>query len=93
MVNKRSFEDLRSRIILNLATGQKTVNQIAKETGINWKTVDNHLIYLIGRKYVTDVFSSEFVKIVELSDKGEELAKALKPGISIIKNKRGTFGL
>ena len=47
-------------------------NQISKETSINWKTVDNHLVHLIGKGLVKEVFSSQYVKIVELSDKGKE---------------------
>lgn len=91
---KRTFEDIRKSILINLSTGQKTVNEIAKQTKINWKTVDNHLVYLIGRKFVTEVFSSEFVRIVELSEKGEELVRKIEPAIIIKKlHKKGVLRL
>jgi len=72
---KRTFSDLRTEILKALARGQKTVNKISSETGINWKTVDNHLIYLIGKGLVSVVFSSPYVKIFEISEKGKQKIK------------------
>ena len=72
---KRTFSDLRTEILKSLARGQKTVNKISSETGINWKTVDNHLIYLIGKGLVSVVFSSPYVKIFEISEKGKQKIK------------------
>ena len=59
-----------------MASGQKTVNQAATETGINWKTVDNHIIHLVGNGYLKEVFTSPYVKIFEITDRGR---KALEP--------------
>ncbi len=67
---KRTFKELRQHILTDLLKGRKTVNQLAKDTGINWKTVDNHLIWLKGRGFVRDVFVSSYVKIYELTDEG-----------------------
>ena len=73
LVKKRRFEELRQSILSHLVEGtNKTVNQISQETGINWKTVDNHLIYLTGRGWVKNTFSSPYVKIFEITDKGKE---------------------
>ena len=68
---KRTFKELRQMILADLLKGRKTVNQLAKDTGINWKTVDNHLIWLKGRGFVHTVFASSFVKIYELSEEGK----------------------
>lgn len=68
---RRTFSDLRGRILKCLAKGQKTVNKISSETGINWRTVDNHLVYLIGKGLAKEVFTSPYVKIFEISEKGK----------------------
>lgn len=67
---KRTFKELRQAILSDLLQGRKTVNQLAKDAGINWKTVDNHLIWLKGRGFIRDVFVSSYVKIYELTDEG-----------------------
>lgn len=67
---KRTFMELRNSILSAMRAGRKTVNQLSKDTGINWKTVDNHLIWLKGRGYVRDVFTSKYVKIFELTNEG-----------------------
>jgi predicted ArsR family transcriptional regulator len=75
---KRRFSELREIILNNLSKGRKTVNQISQETGINWKTVDNHLIYLVGKGMAAVVYSSPYVKIFELSESGKEYLEARK---------------
>ena len=72
MATKRTFSDLRKIILESLIHGKKTVNQISSDSGINWKTVDNHLIWLTGKGYVQIVFSSPYVKIFEITEKGKE---------------------
>ncbi|MCX8147094.1 MAG: transcriptional regulator [Candidatus Woesearchaeota archaeon] len=67
---RRKFSDLREIILKSLVSGQKTINQISSETGINWKTVDNHLIYLVGKGFAREVFSSRFARIFEITEKG-----------------------
>jgi predicted transcriptional regulator len=66
---------LRHSILLCLAEGQKTINQVSHETGINWKTVDNHLVYLLGKMLVKEVFSSRYVRILELTAFGKDYLK------------------
>ena len=70
MATKRRFGDLRLLILKALEPGQKTVNQLSKESGINWRTVDNHIVHLIGRGYVAPVFTSPYVKIYQITDAG-----------------------
>ena len=71
MAEKRLFKDIREAILKNLATGRKTINQISSESDINWKTVSNHLTYLMGKKLVVEAFSSPYVRIFELAEEGE----------------------
>ncbi len=75
---KRTYKALRPIILKAFAKEQKTVNQVATETGINWKTVDNHTIYLTGRGFLKAIFISPFVKIYAITDKGID---ALKGGL------------
>ena len=63
---------MRNSILLSLASGQKTINQISIEMGINWKTVDNHLVYLTGKSLVREAFSSSYVRIYELTAFGKD---------------------
>lgn len=67
---KRRFSELREIILHSLSEGQKTINQLSSETGINWKTVDNHLAYIVGKGYAKEIFSSRFVRIFEVTEKG-----------------------
>ena len=57
---------------MSLASGQKTINQISTETQVNWKTVERHLIYLTGRGWVREVFSSAYVRVFELTAFGKD---------------------
>jgi len=65
---KRSFKDIRELIRKDLEQGEKTVNQIASSTGLTWRTVDNHIIYLIGKGFVEPVYISKYVKIYKLRE-------------------------
>ncbi len=67
---RRNFKEIRQLILRDLLIGQKTVNQIAESTGLTWRTVDNHLIYLAGKGLVEPVFISEYVKIYRLKKVG-----------------------
>ncbi len=77
-IPKRKFTDIRAMILKNLSKGKKTVNQTAQEAGINWKTVDNHIIWLLGKGFITEVFSSPYVKIYEINEKGKAHLKGGK---------------
>ena len=80
MATKRTFSDIRDLILASLYDGKKTVNQLSAETNINWKTVDNHLIYLVGKGMAQVVFSSPYVKIFELTETGKDYVEYLKGG-------------
>ena len=81
---KRTFIEIRNSILLCLAEGQKTINQISVETQINWRTVDRHLVYLIGKGWVKEVFRSSYVRILELTAFGKDyLRKNVSKSIRI----------
>lgn len=69
---RRSFTEIRASILHSLKDGRKTINQLSKDVDINWKTVENHLTYLAGRQYISEVFSSEYVRIFGITDKGKK---------------------
>ena len=72
---KRTFIKIRNSILLSLASGQKTINQISSETQINWKTVERHLVYLIGKGWAREAFSSAYVRIFELTAFGKDYVR------------------
>ncbi len=76
--SKRTFEELREVILASLYKGKMTINQVAHESGINWRTVEKHLTFLIGKKLVREVFSSEYVRIFELDELGRRTVDDLK---------------
>ncbi len=75
---KRTFVEIRDIIFVTLDEGRKTINQISNESGVNWRTVEKHLTYLIGKRYVSEVFSSEYVRIFELTALGLEYLSEIK---------------
>jgi predicted transcriptional regulator len=79
---KRSFNEIRKSMLFELAKGQKTINDLAKSSDVNWKTTQNHLIYLVGMGYAREVFNSPYVRIFEITEKGEEQVKKLKLNIA-----------
>jgi len=66
---KRKFKEIRQIILKNFQKGERTVNEIAQSTGLTWRTVDNHLVYLIGKGLVEPVFVSAYVRIYRLKVK------------------------
>jgi len=68
---KKKFGEIRKLILKELTKGQKTVNEISQATGLTWRTVDNHLIYLIGKGLVEPVLISQYVKIYKLKEAGK----------------------
>ncbi len=79
MAKKRKFSEIREILLVTLSKGKKTLNTLAKEAGVNWKTTDNHLTYLMGKGLVKEVFSSPYARIFELTEKGREVVEELYP--------------
>ncbi|MBI2580913.1 hypothetical protein HYV85_03830 [Candidatus Woesearchaeota archaeon] len=74
---KRTFSELRHTILIALLPGQQTTNQVSIITEINWRTVEAHLTFLIGKGLVTEVLKSEYVRIFRLTDAGQQHANGL----------------
>lgn len=79
MAKKRQFSEIRENLLITLSKGKKTLNTLAKEAGVNWKTTDNHLTYLMGKGFVTEVFSSPYARIFEITEKGKEQIEKIHP--------------
>lgn len=75
---KRTFTVIRDLILTTLENKKKTINQISNDSGVNWRTVEKHLTFLIGKKLISEIFSSEYVRIFELTDQGSCYVKNLK---------------
>ncbi|MBI2144648.1 hypothetical protein HYU17_05915 [Candidatus Woesearchaeota archaeon] len=74
---KRTFSELRHIILTVLLPCQQTTNQISVMTGINWRTVEAHLTFLIGKGLVVEVLKSEYVRIFKLTEEGRAAANSL----------------
>lgn len=74
---KRTFKDLRTSLLICLSSGQHTINEISYKTKINWKTVELHLTYLVGRHLANEVVSSKYVRIFELTEDGKSYVRQL----------------
>ena len=70
-MEKRSFAYIRKVILNSLLSDNTTINSISKSSNINWKTCENHLTYLCGRGLVSEVFSSDYVRMFQLTKKGK----------------------
>lgn len=74
---RRTFEQIRILILHTLVDKRKTINQIAKDIDVNWRTVEAHLDYLAGQLLIKEVFASEYVRIFEISPKGRQVLSDL----------------
>jgi len=69
---RRTFDELRLAILASLGNQQMTINQLSTYSGINWKTVENHLTYLLGKGFVKEVFRSDYIRIFEMTKQGKD---------------------
>jgi predicted transcriptional regulator len=85
---RKTFKQIRYLILSSLTHKRMTINHIATEININWKTVENHLVNLMGKEYVKEVFSSEYVRIFEITEKGRNSLSLpiLKKNKTVIKS-------
>jgi predicted transcriptional regulator len=75
---RRTYSELRASILYHLLSGQKTINQLALKTDINWRTVELHLTYLCGRNLCQEVLSSKYVRIFAITDEGRDMLARFK---------------
>ena len=80
---KRTFEQIRGLILEHLFHGQQTINQLAISTGVNWRSVRQHLAYLSYNGDVAEILHSEYVRIFRLTEQG--MQKASNPGLKTAK--------
>jgi len=67
----------RKRILVTLLTEPKNCNQIAKEVGLDWWTVQKHLRSLLKENIIkSSAFGNS--KFYKLSSMGEEVIRALQ---------------
>ena len=65
---KRKFEELRAQILRELKKGERTVNQLAKAAKTNWRTIDKHITFLVGKGKVEPVLQTRYVRIYRLAE-------------------------
>lgn len=79
ILGKRTFSEIRKDILNSLESNcEMSINSISRDTDVNWRTVEKHLVYLVGRGYAKEVFTSAYVRIISLTDKGKALAIMLE---------------
>ena len=79
---KRKFAQIRDSILFQLSFGKQTINQIAHETNANWKTIDLHLTFLMGKGMVVEVFRSDYARIYELTPEGRKYIAMINPDLA-----------
>jgi len=75
---KRTFSYLRHLILIALLKGPQTINQISINSGINWKTAENHLTHLTGKGLIALLYQTPYLKIYQLTDKGKQYLDFVK---------------
>ena len=75
---KRTFSYLRHLILIALLKGPQTINQISINSGINWKTAENHLTHLTGKGLIALLYQTPYLKIYQLTDKGKRYLDFVK---------------
>ena len=63
---------LRKLILAELSNGNRTINQISVNTGINWRTVEAHLEFLAAQGDAAELLNSEYVRIFAITRQGAE---------------------
>jgi len=87
---KRSFQEIRNILLLQLYREKKTINKLASDSNINWRTTELHLNYLVGRGLVREVFSSPYARIYEITEKGKEVVERMNQNglLKFVKDKK-----
>ena len=67
---KRTYPEIRIKLLKTLSKGQQSLNELSKNSGINWRTCNNHLTFLIGLELAEEIFSSRYVRIFKITEKG-----------------------
>jgi predicted transcriptional regulator len=74
--SKRKFDEIRIRMLKTLSSNkQQTMNELANNSGLCWRTVKSHIIYLKGKGWAKEVLITPYVRIFEITEKGTEESK------------------
>lgn len=93
--HRRTFRELRQVILIALLSGQQTTSGISTGTGINWRTAEAHLSFLVSKGFVSEILKLKYVRIFKLTPVGEEHAKFLlqtSGNVSSLQPQRKEYG-
>ncbi len=69
--HKRKFEEIRKILLKELSKNKEiTLNELAVNSGVSWKTAKLHLIYLKGKGLVEETLSTPYVRMFKITEKG-----------------------
>lgn len=71
--DRKTYLIIRLFILQSLLQKEKSVNNIAYDTGINWRTADKHLDYLLEQGFVSKFYFAEQLKIYAITDLGKQV--------------------
>jgi predicted transcriptional regulator len=78
---KRTYDDIRVSLLKAISGKQKTINEISRISKVNWKTVQRHIVFFKGSGFVNEVFSSPYVRILEITELGRAELKRIEEGM------------
>ncbi len=68
----------RMKLLKTLASNKKqTLNELAVNSGLCWKTAKTHIVYLKGKGLAKEVLNTPYVRIFEVTEKGEEESQSV----------------
>lgn len=75
---KRAYPEIRKSILKAIEGSQKTINEVARTSKVNWKTVQRHLTFFKGTGLIIETFSSPYVRIFEITEEGKKILEEWK---------------
>lgn len=67
---RRNYLTIRLLILLNLSEKTKSVNELASDAHINWRTTAKHLAYLESKGFVEKHYFAEHLSIYRITKLG-----------------------
>lgn len=77
LVAKMRGSPMRKRLLDSLKGGQKNKLQLAKELGVDWKTIDNHIVMLLEARLVEERNVVGTTRYYSLTESGERVLSLL----------------
>jgi len=75
---KRTFSYLRHLILISMVKGPQSINQVSNVSGINWRTVENHMVHLMGKGLIKIAYNTPYIRIYDLTEDGKKYLQFLK---------------